>query len=258
MQAVAYRTVRPRGVERNGVPNGTRIGTDRTTQGRNFRSRVPAESGVNAGRCEPWRQRAPILHEDCTASPCLGNEADKKGAREARSNLIYRDGHPPPEARQMQMRNAVSPLFSVSQRAPQRRQGTHSFWLPSFRPHLLARLHVLIGSPASDPGGAPCAATSTSRREGCGGSRLPANQHPDYGQPTELRGAHRHAADGETARTSCATACGRDRLAEVQHMEAAAKRFTERAREARPPQHASGDALNDESPGGVCRGSLPT
>ena len=80
----------------------------------------------------------------------------------------------------MQMRecNPVSPLFSVSQRAPQRRQGTHSFWLPSFRPHLLARLHVLIGSPASDPGGARCAATSTSRREGCGRSRLRANNFP--------------------------------------------------------------------------------
>src|SRR6476659_8066708 len=111
------------------------------------------------------------------STPGLGNEAQKKGAREARSNLIYRDGHPPPEARQMQMRecNAVSPLSSVSQRAPQRRQGTHSFGLPSFHPHLLTRLNALIGSPASDPDGAPCAATSTSRREGCGGSRLPAN-----------------------------------------------------------------------------------
>jgi hypothetical protein len=69
------------------------------------------------------------------------------------------------------------PTGSVSQRAPQRRQGTHSFSLPSFHTQLLARWRVLIGSPASDPGGAPCAATGKSRREGCGRSRLPAKQH---------------------------------------------------------------------------------
>src|SRR5262245_61494990 len=45
-----------------------------------------------------------------------------------------------------------SPLFSFSQRASQRRQGTHSFWFPSFHPQLLAPTHILVGFPASDPG----------------------------------------------------------------------------------------------------------
>ena len=153
--------------------------------------------------------------------PGLGNEAQQKGARAARSNLIYRDGHPPPEARHhanagMQ---CSSPLFSVSQRAPQRRQGTHSFLLPSFRPHLRARLHVLIGSPASDPGG--CAlrcdkyvAARGLRPVEITSQTLPTmDNKPNFGERVTLlrETAYKLREAAEIV------------LAEVQHMEAAAQ-----------------------------------
>jgi|SRR5262245_12462739 len=96
---------------------------------------------------------------------------------------------------------------------------------PLFVPIFLRALPCTLGYPASDPGGARCAATSKSRREGCGRSRLPANQSTTMDNKPSF--AERVTLLRETAyklREAAETV-----LAEVQHMEAAAKRFNERS-----------------------------
>src|SRR5581483_11908384 len=59
--------------------------------------------------------------------------------------------------------------------------------------------YLPIGSSGCDCGVARCAATSTSRREGCGGSRLPANHSPTMDKENQPSFAERIKQLRETA-----------------------------------------------------------
>ena len=108
------------------------------------------------------------IGSDCRRpNPDRDHEVEHKGARVARSNS-HLSGRTPttrsPPHTNAECGNVLAALFSIAARIaaasrhPQRLS-------PLFRLQLLAPRHVLIGSPASDPGDAPCAATGKSRRE---------------------------------------------------------------------------------------------
>jgi hypothetical protein len=102
--------------------------------------------------------------------PCRGNEHTYKSARAARSNFIYRDGHPPPEARQMQC--GMQSRRSFHSRSAHRSgvKAPTAFIFPSFVPSFLPTCASSLGPPPLTP------AVRPALRQVCRGERAAAGR----------------------------------------------------------------------------------